>query len=93
MKRLDIVQPIEGRSALRSGSGEYAVAVVVSMDPFVLTSVDTSMTWTHQKPEDFELYSIWYDLLSDDEDEVNETLAPVKQAILTGKFDRYLNGS
>ena len=42
----DIVEPINPRNVLHCGSGVYADAVVVNIDPFVLVSRCTSMKWS-----------------------------------------------
>jgi hypothetical protein len=50
----DIVEPDDKKQhILACGSGTYAYAVVVSMDPFVMVSVDADMLWRMEKPEHY----------------------------------------
>lgn len=52
-----IVKPTkESKFILRSGSGQYDSAIVVSIDPFVLVSEETDMRWSATiKKEYFEV--------------------------------------
>jgi hypothetical protein len=78
MKRFDIVRPTPGY-ALVSGSTEYLAAIVLSVDPFVITSMHTDMTWAKADPNDF------ISLGKADP----EFLKRVKEGLLVGKFTRY----
>ena len=46
----DVVEPNEAARSegkvLRCGSGRYACAVVVSLKPFAIASIDASMLWS-----------------------------------------------
>jgi hypothetical protein len=56
-----VVAPIErphGTAWLRSGAEAYPGAVVVSINPFVLVSVDGDMMWHSHQAEDF--YQVGY---------------------------------
>jgi len=45
MKIFDIVEYKEGKGFLVSGSGRYSSAVVASVQPFILYSLDADMRW------------------------------------------------
>ena len=53
----DLVKPIkESGEELACGTGRYDCAVVISVEPFMLTSLDSSMLWTTTiKVDDFEV--------------------------------------
>ncbi len=53
----DIVQVKDSsRYVLRCGSGSYCEAVVVSVDPFILVSIEADMRWKATiRKEDFEV--------------------------------------
>lgn len=54
LKIRDLVAPIDQRYSLVSGCSEYNVAVVVSIDPFVLVSFGGDMRWQSTvSPENF----------------------------------------
>lgn len=53
----DLVKPTrEGKKELACGTGRYDCAVVISVEPFMITSLDSSMLWTKTlKVDDFEV--------------------------------------
>lgn len=54
MKIGDIVEPIPGRQVLRSGCSTYGSAIVISVEPFILTSWGSDMKWSATvKPDEF----------------------------------------
>lgn len=57
MKIADIIKPTkESGFILRSGAQSYDKAVVISIDPFVITSEEADMRWEATiKMEDFEV--------------------------------------
>jgi hypothetical protein len=55
MKVGSIVRPKNG-IILRCSLYEYNSAVVISLDPFILVSMDTNMRWSTKDPKDFEVY-------------------------------------
>ncbi len=56
----DLVATRKGKQPLRSGGFVYTSAVVVSVKPFVLVSIDGDMRWSLRKPEDFEMLGVAY---------------------------------
>ncbi len=50
-----IVQPAVYGVYLRSGGALYSAAEVVSVEPFVLVSLDKTMTWKGHRLQDFEI--------------------------------------
>jgi hypothetical protein len=55
MKIAQIVKPAHASTALRSGAEQWEVAVVVSMEPFVLVSPCATMKWSTLKAESFQV--------------------------------------
>jgi len=52
----DLVKPIkESKEELACGTGRYDCAVVISVEPFMITSLDSSMLWTAINVNDFEV--------------------------------------
>jgi hypothetical protein len=53
----DLVKPTkESKQELACGTGRYDCAVVISINPFMLTSLDSSMLWTDTiKETEFEV--------------------------------------
>lgn len=49
----DIVTPITGRNYLRSGDTAHDKVVVISLDPFIVTTIDGKAMWKEQLPENF----------------------------------------
>jgi hypothetical protein len=52
----DLVIPSNPDVVLASGTGRYLGAVVASMSPFVLVSVEGDMTWTGYRPSGFHVF-------------------------------------
>jgi len=56
MKIGHLVAPTKGgKGSLRSGAEAWRVAVVVSVEPFVMVSEGATMKWSAQNPDDFEV--------------------------------------
>jgi len=56
MKIGHLVTPVMGgKGSLRSGAEAWRVAVVVSVEPFVMVSEGATMKWGAQNPDDFEV--------------------------------------
>lgn len=56
MKIGHLVAPTkDGKGSLRSGAEAWRVAVVVSVEPFVMVSEGATMKWSAQNPDDFDV--------------------------------------
>ena len=52
----DLVRPKDEKQILISGCNQYQSAVVISLSPFILTSLDSDMRWAMTiVPNDFEI--------------------------------------
>ena len=47
-------------NTLRAGQTAYGEAVVLSLNPFILASVDSKFKWDNVKPEQFEHRGVMY---------------------------------